>query len=89
MPKYHKRPIVIEAAQIPTSANAGQWAVFHDFLRLPQTTLDLRPTDDGGYDVTTLEGVMHANPGDWLICGIAGEIYPCYSCNPPGPPRKT
>ena len=27
--------------------------------------------------ITTLEGTMIANPGDWIIKGIAGEIYPC------------
>lgn len=28
-------------------------------------------------DIETLEGTMHANAGDWLIRGIAGEYYPC------------
>lgn len=27
--------------------------------------------------IKTLEGTHHAAPGDWIICGIAGEIYPC------------
>ncbi len=27
--------------------------------------------------VQTLEGDMHANPGDWLIKGTEGEYYPC------------
>lgn len=27
--------------------------------------------------VHTLEGDMQANPGDWIITGIAGETYPC------------
>jgi len=27
-------------------------------------------------EVRTLEGVMTANPGDWIICGVVGEIYP-------------
>lgn len=25
----------------------------------------------------TLEGTMAANPGDWIIRGVAGEFYPC------------
>lgn len=29
------------------------------------------------FDVETLEGTMHGNRGDWLICGINGELYPC------------
>jgi len=28
-------------------------------------------------DIETLEGVMHANPGDWIITGVNGEKYPC------------
>ncbi len=27
--------------------------------------------------IHTLEGVMTAMPGDWVITGIAGERYPC------------
>ena len=27
--------------------------------------------------ITTLEGIMHAAPGDWIITGINGEQYPC------------
>jgi hypothetical protein len=28
-------------------------------------------------EIETLEGVMTAQPGDWIIRGIAGEFYPC------------
>ena len=27
--------------------------------------------------IRTLEGTMIGNPGDWLIEGVKGEIYPC------------
>jgi hypothetical protein len=27
--------------------------------------------------VSTLEGVMIAERGDWIILGIEGEVYPC------------
>ena len=27
--------------------------------------------------VQTLEGPLHASPGDWIITGIRGEQYPC------------
>ncbi len=27
--------------------------------------------------VATLEGVMTASPGDWIIRGTEGELYPC------------
>lgn len=25
----------------------------------------------------TLEGRVHVSDGDWIICGVAGEYYPC------------
>ena len=28
-------------------------------------------------EITTLEGVMKANYGDWIIKGVKGEVYPC------------
>lgn len=27
--------------------------------------------------INTLEGEMQADVGDWIICGIKGEFYPC------------
>ena len=27
--------------------------------------------------IKTLEGEMTANVGDWIIKGVAGELYPC------------
>jgi hypothetical protein len=29
------------------------------------------------FEVETLEGVMKGRPGDWLMIGIHGEMYPC------------
>lgn len=31
----------------------------------------------GPQSIDTLEGVMMAGAGDWLITGVAGERYPC------------
>lgn len=28
-------------------------------------------------DIETLEGIMHANAGDYIITGVNGEKYPC------------
>lgn len=32
---------------------------------------------DGRVTIPTLEGTMTASPGDWIIRGIKGELYPC------------
>lgn len=31
----------------------------------------------GWVEIKTLEGVMRADPGDWIIRGVKGELYPC------------
>ena len=38
-----------------------------------------RLLDDGDapMKIPTLEGVMTASPGDYVICGVKGELYPC------------
>ena len=38
--------------------------------------IDAYQTDTDVY-IETLEGVMHASPGDWIITGVNGEQYPC------------
>ena len=32
---------------------------------------------DVQFNIETLEGVMRADVGDWVITGIKGERYPC------------
>lgn len=32
---------------------------------------------DREMNIETLEGVMHAEPGDWIITGVNRERYPC------------
>ena len=32
---------------------------------------------DSPIDIETLEGTMHASPGDYIITGVNGEQYPC------------
>ncbi len=32
---------------------------------------------DKPFEVDTLEGTHQGSPGDFLICGIKGELYPC------------
>lgn len=32
---------------------------------------------DKEIDIKTLEGIMHANIGDYIITGVHGEQYPC------------
>jgi hypothetical protein len=68
MKKYRKKPIVIDAVRFdPSGSNRNTIA------RLPNVAAE----PDGTLSIHTLEGVMTAYPGDWIIRGIKGEVYPC------------
>ena len=69
MAKYRKKPIVIEAFQWP--AVTPGW--FLDARKAGLAT----PDTEGGCAIKTLEGIMRADIGDWIIRGVKGEIYPC------------
>lgn len=71
MAKFRKKPIVIEAIQF-TGSNCyelSKWDKFFESLEHLQLAKFLT--------IQTLEGVHHADVGDWIIRGIKGELYPC------------
>lgn len=74
--KFRKKPVVIEAWQIPpndemTRASPPYWVL--------QALMDkvLVAWPDGIVIVHTLEGAMRGGVGDWIIKGVKGEMYPC------------
>ena len=73
MPKFRKKPVVIEAWQ---TNQLGGWNL--DYLA---EWCGGRVVDEGypapGIVIQTLEGDMYASPGDWIIKGVNGEFYPC------------
>lgn len=64
---YRKKPVVIEAQRYTRNGleaeNVAKWC-------------GGQQTDDG-CEITTLEGTMLADYGDWIIKGVKGEFYPC------------
>lgn len=76
--QWRKKPVVIEAIQWPGCRfpeTPPQW--FIDAMhKTPGKPGFLMRMDDNIF-IETLEGRMRAEPGDWIIRGIAGEIYPC------------
>ena len=75
MAKYRKKPVVIEA---------WRWDGGNPFYMPVQPTwltdgMYYKTTPEGKEYVviSTLEGDMSANPGDWIIRGIKSEFYPC------------
>lgn len=64
--RYCAKPVVIEARQL-TEHNrheVGRWCKAVNMYY-------------EGLDIKTLEGVMRADLGDWIIKGTRGEFYPC------------
>ncbi len=53
----------------------GFTAPFRPYIRRPHQVLAAQMRQ--GFVVETLEGTMVGRPGDWLIRGIKGELYPC------------
>lgn len=71
MPKFRKKPVVIEAIQL-TETNPDEILGYNDTDR----KMFIDP-EDGKFKIETLEGIMVANVGDWIIRGINNEFYPC------------
>jgi len=76
MPKYRKKPVVIEAVRFGGSstdiAAVRHWMDGGEYVAPRVRTSDIKKLS-----ITTLEGPMWATPGDWIIRGVQGEFYPC------------
>jgi hypothetical protein len=70
MAKYRKKPVVIEAVQFTGKDESVDWL-------LPQLISGEIGRSTNKLYIKTLEGVMEANIGDYIIKGVNGEIYPC------------
>lgn len=74
MAQFRKKPVVIEAIRY-TGINAQKGAELESFAGCP---LQLRGVNNVlCVVIPTLEGEMLAQPGDWIIKGVKGELYPC------------
>ena len=75
MPKFRKKPVVIEAIQFTGNTPAIEHFMAGNVKALQRIT-------DGNalivaLEIHTLEGIMRADMNDWVIKGIKGEFYPC------------
>lgn len=73
--KFRKKPVVIEAECLThiggdgcSGCEAEQWIGRH---------MQQARCDGLNLYITTLEGTMRADRGDWVIRGVKGEFYPC------------
>ena len=77
--KYRKKPLVVEAIRF-TGGNGKRierWAALHGSDAVQSGVGSYEGRAEDIMRITTLEGVMAAGPGDWIIRGVAGEFYPC------------
>ena len=77
MAQYRKKPVVIEAFRYGHTEDKDIPNWFQEALRDTGITEYGIDGEKCACDISTLEGVMTANEGDWIIKGIKGEIYPC------------
>ena len=68
---YRKKPIEIEAVQWRGEDNCQEVFTFVG-MEHPEDE-----TDHSAIFIDTLEGLMRADVGDWIIKGVKGEFYPC------------
>lgn len=75
--KFRKKPVVIEALQYVQGNHRTieMWSQGNAYV---SPVLEPSPDNKGGeyLQINTLEGIMTAIPGDWIIKGVAGEFYP-------------
>lgn len=72
--RFRKKPVEVDAIQYTaeTCLEIHKWmGVEH------QQYGDTKPCGKDHIYIETLEGLMRAQPGDWVIKGVNGEFYPC------------
>jgi hypothetical protein len=72
MPKFRKKPTVVEAVQWFKAGDHPEVKQFHR-VNHPHVPLD----SDYYWGIDTFEGTMNVSPGDWIVGpGAEGEFWP-------------
>ena len=72
--KFRKRAVVIDAVRFETNNVGGNE---HMDAILDWINGNAAWHDGTDIFIPTLDGVMRASVGDWIIKGVNGEFYPC------------
>lgn len=81
--KFRKKPVEIEAMQVhyyyDDATRHYDYGNTQELLRWigDDARVDIEPSGEMAFLITTLEGEMYAKSGDWIIEGVNGEFYPC------------
>ena len=73
--KYRKKPVVIEALQFIDEAD--RLVELSEFIDNQDLRVSYQNPENPELKLETLEGVMTASVGDYIIKGVNGEFYPC------------
>lgn len=73
--QYRKKPVVIEAWRNGSDEPKPQWLL--DAIEEGQVHEPYGAAPAGSLTIETLEGDHRADPDDWIIQGVQGELYPC------------
>lgn len=73
--KYRKKPVVIEAIRFFDDEDT--LSTLSEFVNNQDLRISYNDPDNPRLKIETLEGVMEASIGDYVIKGIKGEFYPC------------
>lgn len=73
--KYRKLPVVIDAMQF--NNNVHELLFWAGSLQQPGDMKRHISVDLDALSIHTLEGIMRAEPLDFIIRGVSGEFYPC------------
>jgi hypothetical protein len=76
MGHYRKKPIVIEAIQYDGTTES-EHLILSWVDSFNGDAYAIGPDHDRAIEIRTLEGMMQAIPGDWVIRGLKDEFYPC------------
>lgn len=76
MPQFRKKPIVIDAYKL-TKANVDDLSLWCGGRAIVEIDALNDELEYVGINIPTLEGVMRASEGDYIIKGVKGEFYPC------------
>ena len=77
MPMFRKKPVMIEARQLTGSDGVVAPIDWYEIAKWCGGLVYEIPGVRPHMTITTLEGVMTAGAGDWIIKGVKGEFYPC------------
>ncbi len=76
--KYRKKPVVVDAFKWtggPDQLEDPEWCI--DLIKQNKIRIHRIPEMGIHMAIETLEGIMIARVGDYIIRGIKGEVYPC------------